>query len=179
MTDIRDGYPRWTQGFSVASPKTSLASGKLPTRRNCLSPVSAISTSKVAALGRDSYTSLWPAQTGHTILISEQSNIYPFWDLQHNPHIHLNTLINPYYSTYKCHKQYNIPNSGNSHYPSISTRIYFNTCSRDKLPVHLVVRPGATVEAANTSRGYPDNRTSDHCGPTRQCIFPPHRNPQV
>ena len=108
MTDIRSGYPRRTQGFSVTSLKSSLASGKLPTRRNCLSPVSAISTSKVAGLWRDSllfyggsasYTSLWPAQTGHTILISEQSNIYPFWDLQHNRHIHLNTLTNPYYST--------------------------------------------------------------------------------
>ena len=107
MTDIRSGYPRRAQGFSVTSPKTSMASGKLPTRRNCLSPVSAISTSKVAGLGRDSlihyggsasYTSLWPARTGHTILISEQSNNYPFWDLQHSPHIHLNTLINPYYS---------------------------------------------------------------------------------
>ena len=98
--------------MSYSGPRTaknsSLASGKLPTRRICLSPVSAISTSKVAGLGRNSllyyggsasYTSLWPALTGHTILISEQSNIYPFWDLQHNPHIHLNTLINPYCST--------------------------------------------------------------------------------
>ena len=130
--DIRSGYPRRTQGFSVTSPRTGLASGKLPTRRICLSPVSAISTSKVAGLGRDSllysggsasYTSPWPALTGHPILISEQSNTYPCWDLQHNPHIHLNTLINPYYSTYKCHKQYNIHNSGNSHYHSISRRI--------------------------------------------------------
>ena len=108
VTDIRSGYPRRTQGFSVTSPSTGLASGKLPTRRICLSPVSAISTSKVAGLGRDSllcsggsasYTSPWPVLTGHPILISEQSNTYPCWDLQHNPHIHLNTLINPYYST--------------------------------------------------------------------------------
>ena len=131
--DIHSGYPRRTQGFSVTSPRTSLASGKLPTRRICLSPVSAISTSKVAGLGRDSllysggsasYASPWPALTGHPILISEQSNTYPCWDLQHNPHIHLNTLINPYYSTYKCHKQYNIHNSSNSHYHSIS-RLFF------------------------------------------------------
>ena len=80
--DIHSGYPHRTQGFSVTSPRTSLVLGKLPTRRICLSPVSAISTSKVAGLGRDSllysggsasYTSMWPALTGHTILISEQS----------------------------------------------------------------------------------------------------------
>ena len=147
VTDIRDGHPRRTQGFSVASPKTSMASGKLPTRRICLSPVSAISTSKVAGLGRDSllhvysggsasYTSPWPA------LIGEQSNTYPCWDLQHNPHIHLNTLTNPHYITYKRHKQYNINNSGNSHYNSISRRILLvlaPVSPRDKLPDHLVV----------------------------------------
>ena len=132
MTDIRDGYPRRTQGFSVPSPRTGLASGKLSRRRICLSPVSAISASKVAGLGRDSllyaggsasYTSPWPALTGHPNLISEQSNTYPCWYIQHNPHIHLNTLINPYYSTYKCHKQYNIHNSVNLHYHSISRRM--------------------------------------------------------
>ena len=54
VMDIRSGYPRRTQGFSVTSPRTSLASGKLPTRRISLFPVPAISTSKVAGLGWDS-----------------------------------------------------------------------------------------------------------------------------
>ena len=128
--DIRSGFPCRTQGFSETPPpsppplppppppKTSMASGKLRTRRNCLSPVSAISTSKVAGLGRDSL-----------IYTTEVLPHIPDWDLLHNPHIHLNTLINPYYSTYKCHKPYYIHNSGNSHYHSISTCISFSTCS--------------------------------------------------
>ena len=45
---------RRTQRFSATSPRTSLALGKLPMRRNSLSPVSAMSTSEVAGLGRDS-----------------------------------------------------------------------------------------------------------------------------
>ena len=140
-----------------------------------------MSTYKVAGLGLPPYTGLWPALTGHTILTSEHSNTYPLWDLQHNPQICTNTWLNPYYSAQKCHKQYNIHNSGNSHYNSITIHIclvhHARFSARDKLTPHLVVWPGATVGAANTSRGYPDNRTSDHCGPTLQCTFPPHRSP--
>ena len=40
-------------------------------------------------------------------------------------------LSNPYYSTYKCHKQYNIQSSGNSHYHSITRRILLSTSHYD------------------------------------------------
>ena len=51
--DNYSGGRRRTQGFSAPSPRTSLASGKLPTRLP-VSPAPVMPTSKVAGLGRDS-----------------------------------------------------------------------------------------------------------------------------
>ena len=47
------GWLRRPQGFSVPSPRASLALGKPPTRRP-VSPVPVPSTSMIAGLGRDS-----------------------------------------------------------------------------------------------------------------------------
>ena len=58
------GWLRRPQGFSVPSPRASLALGKLPTRLP-VSPVLVLSTSMIAELGRDSLiyngggSSLW------------------------------------------------------------------------------------------------------------------------
>ena len=51
--DNYSGQRRRTQGFSVTSPRTSRASGKLPTRLP-VSPAPVMSSSKIAGLGRDS-----------------------------------------------------------------------------------------------------------------------------
>ena len=85
MTDIRSGYPRQTWVLSTL-PKDQPGLRETTYGTYLSFPVSAMSTSKVAGLGRDSllysggsasYTSPWPALTGHPNLISEQCNTYP------------------------------------------------------------------------------------------------------
>ena len=88
VTDILHGHPRRTTvrgGFSAPSPRTSLVSGKLPTRLP-VSPAPVMSTSKVAGLGRDSLMHYGGASSlcwsvDHTVLTSEHSNTYPVRDL--------------------------------------------------------------------------------------------------
>ena len=53
VTPDYSGWLRRPQGFSVSSPRASLALGKPPTRRP-VSPVPVPSTSTIAGLGRDS-----------------------------------------------------------------------------------------------------------------------------
>ena len=51
--------------------------------------------------GAPPYAGVWPALSGHHILTSLNASSYPVRDLCYKPPIHLHTLINPHYSTYK------------------------------------------------------------------------------
>ena len=71
-TPDHSGWLRRPQGFSVPSPRASLALGKPPTRLP-VSPVPVLSTSTIAGLGAEGappYAGLWPALSGHTTLTS-------------------------------------------------------------------------------------------------------------
>ena len=76
--DDYSGRRHRTQGFSVPSPRTGRASGKLPTRLP-VSPVPVMSSSKFAGLGWNTlmpygglppYAGPWPALSGHLVLSS-------------------------------------------------------------------------------------------------------------
>ena len=82
-TPDHSGWLRRSQGFSVPSPRASLALGKTPTGLS-VSPVPVPSTSMIAGIGRDSriyhgggappYAGMWPVFSGHTNLSSSHLN---------------------------------------------------------------------------------------------------------